>query len=199
MKQQLLKHWPTSLLAGACALLALWLIGELIVLPVSPGEVQTSYPSQQTVSPPKAEHYSLPPVDNYQAFVEHPLFVEGRNPVAPESSDTNSLVTTPVSANPPKVELTGVLETPDTGQLALLRSVDGKHHYRLKTGDDVEGWRIEEIATDHVVLEQGTKRHTLKLIKPRPFAIKRRRPQISKRPRPPHRPRRKASRKRKQP
>jgi len=197
MKQQLLKHWPTSLLAGACVLLALWLIGELLVLPVSPGKVHPSPPSHQTVNPPKAEHYSLPPVDKYQAFVEQPLFVEGRTPVAPESSDTTSLITTPVSANPPKVELTGILETPDTGQLALLRSVDGKHHYRLKTGDDVEGWRVEEIATDHVVLEQGSRRHTLKLIKPRLFAIKRGRSPRPKGPPPHHRPRRKAYQKRK--
>ncbi len=189
MKEQLLTHWPTSLIVGACTLTALWLIGELFVLPVTPEPTQPPPPAHGPTKSQELKNFSLPPLEQYQAFVSKPLFIKGRIPVAPEDSGTTTSATQTVSSKPPKVQLTGILETPAVGKLVLLRSIDGKNHYRLKPGEDIEGWRLNEVASDHVVLEQGSKTHTLKLIKPRPKTSIRHPTRRPRRSRPPHRPR----------
>lgn len=157
------RHRTTLLLAGACAIAGLVVGGEFLWLkrPEPPAAPPPPTPSSAAEIP---RDFALPPLDRYPFFVSRPLFLEGRKPLETEDETIASAIASP----PPEVELTGILETPEAGQLALLRSLDGHHHYRLRPGDSIEGWQLTRIAADHVILEQGTREHVLKLIKPRP-------------------------------
>ncbi len=168
MKQQLLERWPTTLLAMACVMTGIWLGIEVTLLSRQPDLPVLASHEPPPIEIPPMEAYSLPPLEQYQNFVDKPLFIQGRTPVPPQDTEADTNTATTTSSTPPKLQLTGILDTPDLGTLVLLRSVDGKQHYRLKPGDDVENWRLSEVASDHVVLTSGAQKHTLKLLKPKP-------------------------------
>lgn len=170
MKASLSNH-TTVVLTGACLLLGVvlaWEASTLDSITVNPPP-----PPKVEAVPPAPKEFQLPPIEHYQNFVSRPLFTEGRTPL-PEEGGSQEVIP---ASDLPKLQLTGILDTPDAGQIVLMRSQDGKRHYRLHPGDEIEGWHLAEIAPDHVVLEQGGRRQTLQLLKPRPNA-----PAIRKRP-----------------
>ncbi len=175
----------TGLLIGACNLMILvialqyWLLGRSVPnLEPAPETTSNNHPLPQAPAAPEPPPL---PLDRFQAMVTHPLFVEGRQPI-PEQDKTGE-ATVQESGPPPKVELTGIIQTPNAGKIILIRDKEGKTR-RLKPGDNVDGWELAELAPDHVVLTQGAKKHTLKLIKPRPQS-KIRRPRQRQRPKAP--------------
>ncbi len=184
MKERLLTHWPTTLLVIGCILTGLWLAIEIGTLPDTPEKNPTTAPEKRSKAPAiEQKDFSLPPMEQFHTFIDKPLFIQGRVPVPAEDLDATTPTTTTKPRNPPKVQLTGILETPDVGTLVLLRSTDGKHHYRLKPGEEIENWRLSEVATDYVVIVSGEKKHTLKLIKPKPQPATRTKPAFNKQPR----------------
>lgn len=107
--------------------------------------------------------FELPPLDAFSAFVDRPLFTEGRRPAieteqteAPKEEDL-----TPLS-----LKLMGVIFSP-RGEMAILAESSGKNR-RVKRGGTVEGWRLIELKPDHVTLQRGEEKRDLPLIKPRP-------------------------------
>ena len=175
MKALLLRYWPTTLLALSCVLAGAWLAIEASLTPDRPESRQPPAAPSALPPLPREEDFTLPPPEHFQAMVDKPLFIKGRKPLPPADTDTETTgdTTKPAPKDPPKLQLTGVLEIPDMGTLVLLRSDDGKHHYRLKPGDSVEGWRLSEVTPEHVTLTNGPQKHTLKLIKPRPVTPRR--------------------------
>jgi hypothetical protein len=109
--------------------------------------------------------------EQYSEFVERPLFVEGRKPVA----------ATPTQ-NAGQLADGGLL---DEWELVGIYSKDGERHNRavlVKTGGDkkkqetldinqsLAGWQITEIQHDRVVFQQNGQNKTVFLYKPRKFA-----------------------------
>ncbi len=157
-----LTNLTTALLAAVCLVLGgiiAWEVSnrdDIAVTPPPPPEPETPTPTP--------EEFRLPPLDHYQHFVSRPLFLEGRTPLPETVQEPETAAASDLST----LQLTGILDTPESGQIVLLRSRDGKRHYRLHPGDTIEGWRLAEIASDHVVLQQGGRREVLQLRKPRP-------------------------------
>ncbi|HHJ40546.1 MAG: hypothetical protein AXA67_10265 [Methylothermaceae bacteria B42] len=175
------RHLLTTFLAGLCLLLATAVLVEYIFLRRSTPHLEApeANPKTEISLNPKAPPPAKPlPLEQFQSMVTMPLFVEGRQPI-PEQDKTGE-TSTQASGPPPKIELTGIIQTPDAGKIILVRDKKGKTR-RLRPGDDVDGWQLAELAPDHVVLTQGAKKHTLKLIKPRPQS-KIRRPRRHQRP-----------------
>lgn len=177
------KQMVTTVLAGACLAMAAFVALEYQWLKHSDPNIQPPAPATPAATPenqPKASASEPPPsLDQFETMVSRPLFVEGRKPLA----DTESTDETPVSNSPPpEIQLTGIIETPDAGQIVLVRGKDGKTK-KIKPGDEIDGWKLSELAPDHVILQQGGKEHTLQLIKPRPVALFRR-PRPRPKPRP---------------
>ncbi len=108
--------------------------------------------------------------DSYSDLVERPLFIKGRKPVnepVPES--------VPVAAVK-KVEvfvwdLTGIFTTPK-GMTAFFSRTNTKvakdNHRKIQLSEDLDGWKVSEIHTDHVVLTQTGESKTLLLHKIKP-------------------------------
>ncbi len=159
-----LSNLTTAFLAAVCLALGgivAWEASKRAEITVTPPPA----PKLETPPPPPGE-FRLPPLEHYRNFVSRPLFIEGRTPIPAEAQETGTTAASDLST----LQLTGILDTPESGQVVLLRSRDGKRHYRLHPGETIDGWRLVEIAPDQVVLQRGGRRQPLRLHKPRPNA-----------------------------
>lgn len=164
-----MKRW---LVAGGVVVVVATLLGTEYFFLQREIEAKLKHPKPQHTAPegdltlPQL-HRNLPPPERLSAFIQHPIFFEGRQlpPTELPKDDRKKLQSPPPPKPPPKVTLVAILETPETGKMALLQS--GKV-LRVRLGDEVEGWRVVAIEHDRVVLEQGGKRQELLLFKKRP-------------------------------
>lgn len=135
-------------LLGVCIALASVIYLELNREPPVGDGVTVANPSSAAEdAPPPPAAFSLPPLAAYSVIVERPLFSTQRRPPVKEEE-------TPEAIPPPRLILTGVLISGD-GRLVLLRRVGSKTIIRASEGDEIEGWRIEIITADRVVLRYG--------------------------------------------
>lgn len=105
----------------------------------------------------------FPPEEAYQSIADRPLFFEGRRPPAPH--DPSAEPNKPPATNrtvQPRGKLTGVVVIGDE-VYALVSGTRKKQTQRFKVGDTMEGWRVEEIAPDKLVLQNNSERHELPL------------------------------------
>lgn len=97
--------------------------------------------------------------EEYAVVTERPLFLPGRRPpseepeeeVAPEPEKAADLA---------RLDLNAVLITP-AGSSAWVRDPANKDLVRLRPGDDLEGWSVQEILSDRVLLERQGETDTL--------------------------------------
>ena len=92
----------------------------------------------------------MPPIETFDEVVERPLFFRSRRPPDPDAAP-------PPEAPPaPKADfvLTGLVIS-GKERLALLRPAGSKTVARVHQGEEIEGWRVEAIHADRVVLKRG--------------------------------------------
>ena len=98
--------------------------------------------------------------------VDRPLFEKGRRPVKPP-------VIQPVKAPPPPpprgpdpnaLELVGILAG-DQQSIVLLKRRQSGQQVRLQQGDTVDGWTIDRIEPQRVILKHGATEVALQLFK----------------------------------
>lgn len=92
----------------------------------------------------------MPPIETFDEVVERPLFFRSRRPPDPDAAPP------PEAAAAPKADfvLTGLVIS-GTERLALLRPAGSKTVERVHQGAEIEGWRVEAIHADRVVLKRG--------------------------------------------
>lgn len=162
------RHPITLLLSVACLLTAFgigleyrWLQRKLTAAFKPPPASGETAPISEQVPETLKE---LPPIETFSAFVEQPLFTEGRKPL-PE--DTESASESDAEKQPPVVSLTGIIDTPEAGQIILVQDRNNKT-LRFKLGALIDGWHVAELKDDQAILKRDGETHVLKLIKPRP-------------------------------
>ncbi|GAB6066757.1 hypothetical protein JCM13664_00750 [Methylothermus subterraneus] len=165
-----LKRRPFTVLLGIACLVAAFGLGlEYRLLQRFLADALKPPPAAQdaprTPQPPPAPA-ELPPMETFSAFVDRPLFVEGRKPL-PEEAETAADAR--AEQEPPKFRLTGIIVTPETGQILLLQDPSNNKTLRFKPEELIDGWRVAELKDDQVVLQRGGQTQILKLIKPRPL------------------------------
>ena len=115
---------------------------------------------------PLSEHT----IDEYSELIERPLFFNERRPI--EISDDNGEES---GAEQKVVEevtfsLIGIINTPDS-VYALFKDPKAKpdenKFKRFKQGDDIDGWTLKEINSDHVIISSGTDSQQILLTKKR--------------------------------
>lgn len=163
MPEFLRKYQPHLVLLGINLLLLAVLAAEWKFADLAHGRFEQSL--QDKPSPQKLFgefpnfHYELGGEDTYLDIVNHPLFLEGRLPVANDGgSDTPKPGVDKTNADL-QLSLSGVVMTPDS-LLALLNDKAGKS-YRAKKGEAVQGWEVEEVANDKIVISNGTEQRTI--------------------------------------
>jgi len=105
--------------------------------------------------------------------VRRPLFEKKRRPVEPPPARAaaapvpRTIVSRP-AADPNALTLLGVLMSDGKGGgIALLRRNNSGQNLRLQEGDAVDGWTIERIESDTVLLKQGDTQLALQLFRRR--------------------------------
>lgn len=140
-------------------------------------EKEVSEISQSPAKVSETQENELPELDleatseeQYSDFVERPLFIKGRKPVAePEPESTPVAVVKKVEAL--NWELTGIFATPK-GVTAFFSRTGAKipkdNYRKLKIGDELEGWKLSTMSPDNVTLSQTGETKVLPLRKVKP-------------------------------
>jgi general secretion pathway protein N len=181
-----LRTWITLLAFTLVAVLVWQWWGWSAPAP-DPGAAGRTSPSVQTPSQPGEDPSDLlVPLgekDEYATVTERPLFLPDRRPPSEEPEEN-----VPVEEEAPSdlagLDLNAVLITPSESS-AWIRDPAKKELVRLRPGDELAGWSVQEILSDRVLLERQGEKDTLVLRDYKnmpPPVLPRRKPAARKRP-----------------
>ena len=108
---------------------------------------------------PAAQAFSMPPIETYAETLDRPLFSKIRRPPAPEP---DAPAPEPEKKQKVKVRLAGVIISPRE-RVALVQEPRAKEITRLREGQEIEGWVLESILADRIVLRFGELREEVKI------------------------------------
>jgi len=141
-------------LSALCALLAATLL-YLIVAPLPDLEIPQVPLEQQRAAARQTASIATPPPEAFADINARPMFSPDRKAIAePGASMT--------SGSPPNIALVGVIMDPKD-RMALIRTGASPLAGAFRLGADISGWRLTEIAADHIVLSKGGTRDELRL------------------------------------
>jgi len=160
------KSGLTRVLLGLCGFFTVVIGGEWAYLNrnIDQSRLEIDRPVKANVMLDRADHQrlSFPSKEKFSAIVERPLMIMGRQPVANEGSF--QLVEGGQQANFP-IKVMGVVMTPDVITVLVKDSTDSYH--RLRVNESVNGWTLDEIQPNWVIMKRGEVRQQIKLHKPR--------------------------------
>lgn len=133
---------------------------QLKPLPITP----IKQASQGDSSAAKFKAFELPPLTEYREIVERPLFSDTRRP-APDAPEV--IAESEPETEEQKFTLIGVMVTPDL-QIALVEADEQGKVARLKIGEKTNGWTLESVESNKVVLRKGESLRELPLVRNRP-------------------------------
>lgn len=142
-------------LALVCAILAVVLVVELTngdgVEDVAsiPPEMPESRSAEQEVE--AQSDFVMPPQDTYAEVSERPLFLRSRRPLPPDLEVRNE---TPTGTATAAFILSGVVLT-GTQRMALIQTQSSPKIVRVEEGQEYEGWIVEAIHPNRVVMRRG--------------------------------------------
>lgn len=113
--------------------------------------------------PTTADEFKLADLASFDEIVTRPLFFASRRP--PEAAPPPEQVAAPIT--PPNVVLTGTVISPEE-RLALLAVADVARPVRAVEGQEIGGWRIDQVLANSVILRQGEQSHEVTLRKGAP-------------------------------
>ena len=115
----------------------------------------------------------FPPIEQFHSVKDRPLFFEGRRPPAEYVPDAPAArpVKPVASVRPPNASLSGVVKVGDTTYVLLQGVGKEKGLVRTKVGEDVDGWKVESIQDDRVVLKNGDEKHEIPLRSYKPVPL----------------------------
>ena len=141
--------WFAALLATLCVALA-WGASRATRPLYGPADTGQGEPGMAAIAPGiSAEpEFAMPPAEVYAEITERPLFAPGRRPTPGGA---------PIAARPsstPDAILRGIVAAGDQ-RTALFTPMGGGGVLRLREADELNGWRLVEIAPGHVVFRRG--------------------------------------------
>jgi type II secretory pathway component PulC len=107
----------------------------------------------------KKKANAFPALDTLDDIVSRPLFNVSRRPIEADK------ITSDAEPSELHIMLSGIV-IGHTGQIAHLRSATDKQTKALRVGDKIDGWQIESIFPDRVVLKSGGRVETVFMQKP---------------------------------
>lgn len=137
-----------------------WLMYELTwtpQIPAPPAPVTDADPA----TPPPGMEVQPRDLTKLRATLERPLFDDDRRPNA--VADAGGPAPEPAApAKLPPVRLSAVIVAADGSRTALLQP-DGQEPQRVRQGEQVAGWQVDEIGDEAVVLHSGSERSAVPL------------------------------------
>lgn len=137
------------------------LFGGLVLLCCGVATVYAESPAE--VHP---QSFLARPLADFQQMIDRPLFSTNRKPVADAEAPVSDISATEQQLRD-NWRLTGIVLEPER-QLALFSQRNGEQHQQLEIGMLLDGqWRIERIAPDRVVLQEGERKAEFPLFDPK--------------------------------
>ncbi|WP_244066665.1 hypothetical protein [Bradyrhizobium sp. Ce-3] len=97
----------------------------------------------------------LQPLEQLSTTRDKPLFSPARRQPAKPVVPVARQEPPPPPAPPPSVVVLGIVSENGDGQAAIRAAGKGDKVVRVRTGDDVGGWKVERIEPRRLVLKQG--------------------------------------------
>ena len=146
------KRYPVFL-GLLCAILAVVLVVQLTsgdedFAEAPPAKPQPRKPGQEAET---QSGFAMPPEGTYTEVSERPLFFRSRRPLPPEVVTHEE---TPADTSRVAFILSGVILT-ETQRMALLKSQSSPKIARVEEGQEFEGWIVEAIHANKVVMRRG--------------------------------------------
>ncbi len=139
-----------AVMLGVCLSLGYVVHDELGRGPgLAPAPLDAALPEKIAPAPERA----VPPTTPIEAFSEtlaRPLFHASRKPAPKLATATPEAP----AADSPVLMLVGVVIVPE-GRSALIRMPNSAELVEVSVGERIEGWRLESIETDRIVLKSG--------------------------------------------
>jgi hypothetical protein len=153
--------WSTGLLLLVCAALATIVAVELSGgVPLAP-QVTAAAPAVDLGPEPELGTFEPPPPQRFDEISARPLFAPSRRPYEPPALP-EAPVPLPVEVAPTPLQLIGVILT-EQDRSALIQPLGGRRAIWVREGERLEGWMIEEIGRDRVLLRRDDLMETIAL------------------------------------
>jgi hypothetical protein len=147
---------PQRILFALCGVLTMAIFYE-IAAPLPDVAVPELTPRAFAGAVPASQRFSPPPVESFAAINARPIFSPERKPIEPVAI---------ASANGPsqllKAILVGVIMDAQN-RLALIKTAASPLAEAFAVGATIEGWQVQEIDTDKVVLRSGAAQDEIRL------------------------------------
>ena len=141
-----------------CGTLAAIIASQLDAsLSATPGEGINPTAASTEETAPELPSYSLPPLSDFAALSERPLFSRTRRPTLEDEA-----APVPVAQGGLEVVLTGVIIAGEK-RVALIVPKNAAKPVRLAEGERFQGWTLSEVETEGVIFRQGTRAQILEL------------------------------------
>lgn len=141
------------------------LLCGLVLLCCGVGSVLAQSPAE---APPPT--FQARPLEDFQQMIDRPLFTSNRKPVVDAEAPVGDISATEQQLRD-TWRLTGIVLEPER-QLALFSQRNGEQHQQLEIGMLLDGqWRLERIAADRVVLQEGEQKAELPLFDPKNLPV----------------------------
>lgn len=151
---------PSALLIGLCLILGGVIYLELSFVPSPPAASRIALgPPEPAVLPVADPGFTMKPLDDFSEIARRPLFIPSRRPLPP---DTEPPRPGPRKAERHRFTLKGVVIVADE-RMAVLQRRRGRTALRVVEGQQIDGWLVEAIMPDRVVLRQGETREEVAL------------------------------------
>ncbi len=143
---------PSNLLIGLCLILGGVIYLELSFVPSPPAASRIALgPPEPAVLPVADPGFTMKPLGDFSEIARRPLFIPSRRPLPP---DTEAPRPGPRKAERHRFTLKGVVIVADE-RMAVLQRRRGRTALRVVEGQQIDGWLVEAILADRVVLRQG--------------------------------------------
>jgi hypothetical protein len=120
------------------------------------------------VTVPPLQPFQPLPLSRYAEIVERPIFIDARRP----EEDESAVPPAPLPALDRPLNLIGVVRVPNAAAALLRPEEPNAKVLRIPQGGMVDGWRVEAVQADKVVLRKNGEVRELALIRlpspPRP-------------------------------
>ncbi len=107
---------------------------------------------------PAAQAFQMPPIEDFGETLDRPLFSKIRRPPPEPDAPAEE----PKKKQTVKVRLAGVVISPKE-RVALVQYPRTRENTRVKEGQEIEGWVLESILADRIILRFGELREEVKI------------------------------------
>lgn len=131
-------------------------------VPSLPSVAAPADATEQIAKPVQRSVFRMPPKNAYKQLVTRPPFSPTRRPPRAKPPEPKPVVQRPQPAAPkpsvvaPQITLVGILINPEK-TIAMVRKRGAEELLRLAKGEDLDGWRVEGVLPDRLLLSHQGK------------------------------------------